>query len=564
VFGHSSQPSRVYAYGARSPLENADLVGDQLDRALRYRNGLVQLELWRRAQVEAVLAPEAPWLSGLSERVAALEADLHDARAAIRRQNSRQRRRDPARAAVRTATEIRTELRSARAELRAARKAAFTDPVVQARMAALDEECRARGKVLRAESGLYWGTYLTVERALRAAGSGAPPRFRGRQAPGQIAVQLQGGASWEEILEGTGQCRVEVLPLPEGATPGGRRSKRPRAILHIRVGSEGPRNRTPVWAQVPIVLHRPPPADARIKWVMVVRRQVGTHDQWGVQFVLARESWERSDTGEARGTVAVDLGWRTMEDGSMRVAYALGDDGWSGELTIPQEQLDRWRKPDDLRSERDREFARIRTELEVWLGEVEVPEWLGEATAALPTWRSPARLAALAIRWRGERFSGDEDVYHALEAWRTKDKRLYDWEAHQRQGCLRWRDDHYRRWAASLRRRYARVLVEDTDWGKVTGRPPAETDTDFRRADRARIASPGRLRDLIEEGCDDVVRVPAADSTRLCSLCGAGPARDWDRASEIDYRCEGGHRLDQDRNAARNRLRAVPDADVEG
>jgi hypothetical protein len=99
MFGHLAQPSRVYAIGACAPSENADRVSDQLDLARRYRNALVELKLWRRAQVH-------------------------------------------------------------------------------------------------------------------------------------------------EVLD------AEVLPLPPTATPGGRRSQRPRARLHVRVGSEGPRERSPVWATV--------------------------------------------------------------------------------------------------------------------------------------------------------------------------------------------------------------------------------------------------------------------------------------------------------------------------
>jgi hypothetical protein len=60
------------------------------------------------------------------------------------------------------------------------------------------------------------------------------------------------------------------------------------------------------------------------------------------------------------------------------------------------------------------------------------------------------------------RFAGDEEFYEALERWRANEKRLFHWECFQRQLWLRWRDDHYRQFAASLLQRYRTVVVEDT------------------------------------------------------------------------------------------------------
>jgi hypothetical protein len=538
-------------------VENGDLVGDQLHRARMYRNALVELELNRRAEVEALLDRAEPRLIDLRERASVLEAELEERRASIRRHNAARRSKDPDPPTVRVIGEIHSSLAQVRLELRAERKAAFDVPGVQEAMSRVDKGVNDRVKKLRADSGLFWGTYVAVEQTLRGIRSGAPPRFTGRHGPGKIAVQLQGGAAWSELLEGHAQCGVQILPPPPGALPGGRRSRRPRAILHIRVGSAGPRNRTPIWAEVPFVLHRTPPEDGRIKWVYVVRRRVGTHDQWSVQFVVTREEWNAEDTADARGAVALDMGWRTLEDGSIRVAYALDDQGRFEELLIPAGQVARWRKPDELQSIRDRQFAVARDRLAQWLTTADPPGWLREATETLSQWRrGQARLAGLVLRWRQNRFTGDEEIHNALEQWRGEEKRLFDWECFQRQGRLRWRDDHYRRFAASLRQRYRMVVVDDTDWNQLLATPPAEQDTSpLNTRYRARIDSPGLLRELIEESCEQVVRVTLPGSTGHCSSCGAPPARDWDRATERDYRCEAGHRLDQDRNAAQNRLR---------
>jgi hypothetical protein len=217
--------------------------------------------------------------------------------------------------------EIQTGLWEARVALEGGSQAAFQSPAVRARLAALDQEHRDRTRKLRGESGVYWGTYLTVEQGLRGVRSGAPPRFVGRQWPGKIAVQLQRGATWDEVLEWNGQYRVEILPLPPSAAPGGRRSERPRAMLHIRVGSEGPPQ--PRAGHGPSTSRAPPPHPERRadQVVYLLRRRVGIHDDWSVQFVVSRESWDRADTADPRGAAALDLGWRALEDGSLRVAY---------------------------------------------------------------------------------------------------------------------------------------------------------------------------------------------------------------------------------------------------
>lgn len=281
-----------------------------------------------------------------------------------------------------------------------------------------------------------------------------------------------------------------------------------------------------------------------------------------MQFVLAREKgWTPADTIEAVGVCGVDLRWRVLEDGSLFVAYAEGDDGYREELVIPRDKLERLRYAERLRSIRDREFDAARAALLQWLSVTgAVPEWLREETATLDQWRSASRLARLVIHWRTDRFDGDQEIYERLEAWRAQDRHLADWEGAQRRRFQRWRLDHYRRFAARLRWRYAIVGVEDTNWRELLQRPSAEEEGQPEVLNRrwfARIASPGMIRQLIQQSIPGTRMVPAADTSRRCSLCGAEPAVDWDAAEEVTYRCRNGHHLPVWRNAARNLLAAA-------
>src|SRR5690606_5869609 len=105
------------------------------------------------------------------------------------------------------------------------------------------------------------------------------------------------------------------------------------------------------------------------------------------------------------------------------------------------------------------------------------------------------------------------------------------------------------------------------DWRALLSRPPAEENDEPERLNRrwsARAASPGLIRQLIQQSVEDTRAVPSADTSRQCSVCGDGPAGDWDQPSETEYRCQNGHRMTVWRNAARNLLAAASGEVVSG
>src|SRR5690606_18785926 len=107
----------------------------------------------------------------------------------------------------------------------------------------------------------------------------------------------------------------------------------------------------------------------------------------------------------------------------------------------------------------------------------------------------------------------------------------------------RWRLDTYRRFAARLRWRYETAILEDADWRTLLSRPPAEEQDEPEVMNRrwfARVASPGLIRQLIQQSVADTRLVPSAGTSRRCSVCGADAESDWDPASETEYRCQAG------------------------
>jgi hypothetical protein len=552
MFGNKSMPARIYSYKCRPPVQGFELVGDQMWKAHRYKNTLIEIERRRREAVDAAVREHAPRVADVEARLAEAETATDAAEAAIKARSKESRSRTAATPVEKAEL---ARLRAARRDLRRERKEARAEAFggnksLKTALGDIDDVAKGEAKAARKGCGVYWGTYLLVEQSLSGVKTGAPPKFRRWDGSGAVAVQTQGGMSWEDATAcSDSRLRVEVLPASGAADPDSNRSRnKPMAVAWLRVGSDG---RTPVWAKVPFRLHRTPPADARIKWAYLHREVIGGGVCWEVQFVVGRESWDRDDWGEG-GAVGVDVNWRSIPDG-LRVAYAVGDDGAERTLVLPRGWVDEWGKVESLQAIRDRNFNEARDALAGWLKVTGAPEWFRERSAFLPQWRSSERLAAMVRNWREHRFDGDGDIFSAMEAWRKQDRHLHDWQDHQHRKIVRRRDDLYRKFAAELSRRYRAAVIEGTDWKAMRAVPKPDEEADYAARVYARIASPGRFSELIRERFAVTHYADPAFTTKRCNGCGT--VDEFDAAALVEHTCSGcGVTWDQDRNAALNLL----------
>lgn len=523
----------VYQYTAREPVENLDVVKDQIWLAHRYYNKLVEIERARRdryyeivGQDAAVSAAREAEATAQQTYEAAAQADAEERKVSRRRTTS-----NSTKAALK-------DLKAKRRETKAAEREAAKGPL-ETELKASDERAKLEAKTARKESEVYWGTYLIVERSLPH--EKAPPKFHRWDQGGQTAVQLQKGMTEEELLSGTDtRARLE-LREDWGTT---RRASR-YGTLWLRVSSEG---RNPVWAKVPIFYDRRIPAGAKIKWIQLIRRRRGTHLHWFVSMTIeipgAQLKAAKIDKpAKLKNAIALDLGWRKRPDGSIRVAYAY-DGERSYEVTIPQWVLDGYELVHDLRSIRDTSFNGIRDRLVAYLRDNEIPDDLRERFSHLAQWRSTARLGAVVREW--------EEAPEWLEAWRKQDRHLYQWERDLERSLLNWRKDWYRHWALWVARRYDHVLVEDANLAEI--KRHAIIGEDKVEAVGSHVpASPGELRQQIRETCAregvPVHLVPSANTTKTCSVCGEVGLT---RTEPLRVRCDScGANHDQDCNASR-------------
>lgn len=462
----------VYRYGLLPPVAGGDRVGDQIHLAHRYQNQLVEIERSRREAVRAVLLGHAD-VEGKAAALQQLEEDLERHRAAIKaRRVATRERKSPPEERERS-TQLRDQLRAARADIKAAKAALRTDPAIQAALQAVNDDHKARVRAARATCGVYWGTYLQIEQAMdQARRAVMDPRFRRWTGDGAVAVQLQGGLPWSDAIEAEDQrLRVMLAPQP---VPGRGGKPRPRVLL--RVGSEG---RAPVWAEWPLVYHRPVPDGAVVKWAKVVRRLVAAKEHWSLHLTLEVPTPATAPGAGHPGVVAVDLGWRsTQEPGTptLRAGGWADDDGLAEDILLNASIPASLRKAEELRSIRDRHQNEIQAALIAWKDTHPLPaEEHQERWANLALWRSPGRFASLALWWREHRFDGDSDMYEALEAWRKKDKHLWLWEANARRSALLRRREQYRVLAARLASRYGTLVIERLDLRALAEIPPPES-----------------------------------------------------------------------------------------
>lgn len=589
----STIPTRVYSYGCLAPTAGADLVDEQIRLAHRYRNRLTEIERKRRDIIQEAqrLVGDIGPLAAVCDR---LDAEVGTAIAAVKAKRAGAGKRVDVKEESLAVRALRQKLKDARAALKAEKQRQKEDPTLKIYYAWADAEARAAIRQARGASGLRHGNYSWVEESAEQARKESwpdPPRFLRYTGEGVVRAQLTGDILTDDgavanrgllVSEIASDTRVQIDPVPDDTYQRRRHHRRiaSRTKVRIRVGSNA--DRSPVWAEFPVIIHRPLPADGVIKWTWVQRRKVGLRFEYKLNVALESETFRTPSQPCGKGTVAVDLGWRNLLDdkceptGEIRVAYLLDDGGHEEQVLVPAKVPTGLAKVDDLRSIRDKNFDAARALLLSWLGEVHVETtstssaWtvaLGVAVRArtlrsLAQWRAIGKLAGFVNAWERDRFPNDEAIMVTLQTWAKQDRHLLAWEASQRDRRINHRREEYRKLAARLARAYATIVLEKFDLTapEVNEKKPTEegipSDGKNQRSTK-RIAAPGELRDGIKKAAAKygarIVEVDPAYSTQTCADCGA--CEEWDAAPSVMNTCVAcGATWDQDANACRNLL----------
>lgn len=553
--------TRNYRYGCLTP-DVADKIVHIMDKANKYRNKLVEIELQRRKDSRAAALAASPEWAAAVQRCDELVKQCEELREARRKVNQKARKK------VKNSTDqldvLKASLKTERAVEKELRKPAYA--LAKAECDAISQVARDADKKARGESDLFWGTYLLVEAAAASFRSGAPPKFERFKGEGRIGVQIQHGLSLEQ-LTGVEDSKRQTIKLVEKPVvqaynrhgkplPMSQHPERSRTFW-LRIGTV-PRKQTPIWAKIPVVWHRDLPAGSRIKWAVLRREILGGKPRW-LLLLTIDVPVERADPPNLAktGDCGVDIGYRVEEDGSQRVACASGSDGVIHWLRLPARMEAGWDKCRDLQSIRDKRFDKAREELVSWLKDrTDLPDWLAEVRKTLGSWKSCQRFSKFVYDWKVHYCPTPEEkpILERLWKWRTKEEHLYKWQSNARDQLLAWRKDIYRCWCAELRARYRVAYIEKMNLKRAihdTEAPEEEQTVSSDQRVSASLVALSEFRECLKNCGMTVLPVPAKNTTKRCNAC--GKITKIDAEKQVRYTCEHcGTEWDQDENAARN------------
>lgn len=551
MFGREAKPCKVYEYGCLAPIIGEDVLIEELHRRQQYWNKLVEIERAHRERVrELLVIPDDP-VQPLADKLAEVREQIKTAR-----KKGRSGKVDTSDLQDQ-AKKLREQIAEAKIIRDGAKKA--TREANKSALDQLEKERRDAVKAVTAQSDLYWCNYDEVQKDYdqarkRAMRDKTQIKFHRWDGTGKVTVRFQKGLPVPNVF--ASDTRLQIDPVPQDAwdKPRGVRRKLTQTVIRLRVTSD--ENKKPVWVELPMVMHRPMPAESEIRCASICREKVGR--KWRYKAVLTVTLGETKPKIHGRGVVGIDLGWRMIKNG-LRVAYWVDDQGEHGQLVLNPEVLYEFNKLPDLQSIRDKHFNEVKATLTAWSAENKKPDWLTEELKTLHAWRSPGRLVVLILRWRNERFDSDQEIYDKLEYWRKRENHLYDWEANLRDQVHRRRREIYRIFAAKAVRKYDTIVLEDFDLRRVAKKPDAENGTGGALPmDKQRfIASVSELRLALKNACQqagvDVMIVDAKHSTIECFTC--GHREKFDASAQLWRTCpKCGELWDQDYNAAINLL----------
>lgn len=606
----------VYQYGVHYKWvkDLPEEVMTQLRLAHQLRERLVDITLTHEAEKNAIWA-ESPEIAEMDEQIVVAESRKQQVKSDAKDENSKQRRRDAVGPVAEEAEKIeKTEqanLRKLRQKRREKISAAYENvPGVRERIYAANEKRQKDRQKARRESidqGLTHDTarqvvenHTSAEKAISAKrangevarfshhpfdGTGSLYTFTRRRSNNKANDQSPIG-----IADINGPHRnTFCLPYldPEGwkkMTRGQRkRAGRVAARFRIRNGSDGA-------TEVPVELHRPLPANARVTQASLTFTREGTRRRADLNVVVTLPA---PDPVEDTSSCAIHFGWRKERDGSVRTmtfaaetplkawedvagnprypalneVMSLSDDLCSGTVTLPEHWVDKIRTGSELQSECDHAFNEVKQELSDWLASVGGTDHPRRTDAegnseqltagVVSRWKNPKRLVWLAYDWRDTPPAepGGEEIAAQLEAWRAFDKKLIDSLNGADGKARRRRNDVYSQVAALFVDSYAHIYMDKVNHADLTELPNQDEGIPkelARKLGRQRASTAAAtLRSKIESTARKygvtTERIEAQAVSTLHAACGTQNIRVGGQMRILCCGC--GQRYDVDENA---------------
>ena len=544
----------VFEYGLFQPekKEDQELITQQLRASYEYYNTLIKIEQDRRSQVQKVQL-QYPNVALLETEVAGILAEIELHRTAIQNTRSTNRKNIVDKKDVDRVKSLKANLRAKRDLLKIEKKALNVDPTFLLQCEAIQSFAKNEHKKARKETKSFWGSYLLIENAVDAAKkSKTPPKTKHWDFTGRLGAQIQKGMSVSELFGNDTRIQIDPISIDAWDHPiRGIRKKAQRTKLRLRVNSTD--KGKPIFVEFPMIMHRPIPPKACIKQATVIVRSRDRDYCYSLQLTV---NLPDAIPSLCTNGIGVDLGWRLMESGEIRVAYGFDQKGTKIDLRLPGSIPALFQKAEDLRAIRDKKFEEQRKNIVSLIKPFANFFRLDNIEFS----KSFRRFHSLYMYWKFNRQVGDELAFDALYAWHKSDRHLEQYEVGCRKRAMNHRREVYRKFAKDIATKYGFLAIEkDFDMSKIALRALPEDGTKEQNEPQHQrvMACVSMLRQILKntakrEGVS-IVDVPAAYTTLQCSGC--QKINDWNTAKNVVQTCAQCDTVwDQDENAARNLL----------
>lgn len=540
-------PTKKWEFGCFEPIQGKELMEEQFTLAHNLYNKKIEIEREKRSAIFKLYRKLCPELKDLDKQKEKIEEELEKLYGEIRQNRVTEKKKT---GASKEQQKLINEIKAKRTALQKRCKELRSPISKHQDVQQLGYDYHEKQKAADHECGkLFWGTkQLVCESIKQAASKQTQPRFQSRRPGGTVSVQVQKYAKSDSFFY--------LEPVNEKAWTGkkrGIRKKNQRTRLWIRVGPNDPERTN--WVVFPMILHRPIPPETQVKRVSVSCFQVGTNTKYKIYFDLEFPKSHKAEDVAEDGTLALDYGWRSFPDGSLRVVAWRTIEGDMGELILPEKILNGLEIADSIRGIRDDHFNDMKNKLQVWKkSRRSLPQWLKEELSHIHQWKSQKRLVRLVRIWKDNRCKNDDEIMRDLEEWRKQDRHLYDYECGTRYKCIGHRKDLYRNFAAWVRRNFKTVIIEGGNRKRFNELPAVEKPdtTQSKVRYNYRVAAISKLYSLLEENITDLRKVNPANTSKICSSCGTVNKK---LKNELIWNCEScGVTHDRDHNATKNIL----------
>lgn len=577
----SKLPTQNWVFSALKPNDENDheLVLSQLLKAHNYYNKLIEIEQNRRQEYRSLMDKQGE-VKEKKEKIENLKKEKKSMHEQIRNNNSKNRKRENYPEYKKRIKEINEKIKTLNEEKKNIEKYR-KDEITKTEIDKINKKAKENIRNIRKygpsneESPPYPGTYLLVEDSAESATKkkGAPPKFKSlpekdpKCVEGRIGVQIQNNFTFKEILEGKSNYVKIQNPTQRYSKKFGHYTNKEYSNASIRVGSKDKKGnaskngRTPIWVTFPVKFHRLPPESAYVKWVWFQRKKIA--DQFIYELCLSLESEnffpkKNNKKNDNKNIVGVDIGWRQLSNGDIRIAYCSDDQ----ELTLTKDEVRKLLHPDELQSIRDNNFNEAIKCLIDQFGEKKLKE---EGAENIQQWKSPRRLIKFAKKWKNAPswLTNKKELRKVKGKQRwirtdyfTKENHLYQWQTFEKNKAISYIEEKYRKFACNLAEQYDKITIENFDMARLKqkSRPEDNKQLGNKARHMGYITAPAKFWKALylvspKRGCE-IIEIPSYHTSKDCNQCGF---TQQNLNSKLKYNCEScGAEWDRDKNAALN------------